>query len=257
MKGTELSIRTPQTEIQKALSGTLVRASSDRDINNIIVAAHARAVMMTGQTPDEKEIGFMVSTLPELIRRDFPSMRIEELPLAVEKGILGEYGDYFGINVATFIKFIKGYQQSRDRMEAVKQLSVPEPEKPAPSPAELKKMEDEMLVNAFYHFDEFGYYEDYGNHVYKKLDERGLIPFTLEVKKEIMEQARKELLRENQPENAKSKSAHRQMTRFVKQLIEHDSNSHVAIQSRAMQIALKRFFKELQGMDTHIEDLLS
>ena len=50
----------------------------------------------------------------------YGSLKIGELKYAVEHGLRGEYGDYFGLNVLSIHKFIKAYKESEDRAEALR-----------------------------------------------------------------------------------------------------------------------------------------
>lgn len=246
----------PASGIQEALRSESIRKSSDRDLNNTLVAVYARAAMITGQTPDEKEVQFLVSSLQEILRRDFPSLRIDELAIAVERGVTGHYGEYYGVNVASFVKFIKAYLQSEERKSSVLKSLPPAPEKAPPTPEQLMEMENEVISNAYKTFCQTGNYEDYGSHVYGKLDERGLITFTPEVKKSMMEEARRAVTARNNPSAALSHQEHRKMSDFIKDLTDGRKQASEVVVKEAKKIALTRYFSDLKEMNLDINELL-
>jgi hypothetical protein len=50
----------------------------------------------------------------------FPSITVQEVRLALNNGIRGEYGQYFGLSVATFHNFIKAFLAEEKRQIAIK-----------------------------------------------------------------------------------------------------------------------------------------
>jgi hypothetical protein len=64
---------------------------------------------------------YLVNEVTDSILKNYPSMRLQEIPEAFAKGIREEYGKYFGLCVISFEKFIEGYLASEDRLKLVEQ----------------------------------------------------------------------------------------------------------------------------------------
>ena len=83
--------------------------------------------------------------LLEEIKTSFKSIRIDELVIAFKNGARGEFGEFFGLSVVTFNKWINGHQISEKRREALKSIRDAEKvEVKQPSKQEALKMFLEM-----------------------------------------------------------------------------------------------------------------
>jgi len=100
-------------------------------------------------------------------------------------------------------------------------------------------------------------YEDFGNHVYHKLDARGMITFTNEVKHGFMKQARQNIEARNNPATASSLPERNKMRAFLDQLEAGDDTAEAAIRSEAKKIALVEYFRGLVEMGVEINELLT
>ena len=61
---------------------------------------------------DAKQMAMTCNLLLEEIKTEFKAIRIDELPIAFKKGARGEYGEFFGLSVVTFNKWLNAYQIS-------------------------------------------------------------------------------------------------------------------------------------------------
>lgn len=239
-----------------AMQSITVRNSDDKTISNVLARAIAKAYQDLGQRIDEQDAIYLKSALLSEARR-YPNLRVEEIPIAIDRGVRREYGDFFGINVVSISGFFKGYLDSQDRVEAAKQVNaalLPEPKQP--TEAEIKAMENEMIVAAYEKFKTDGYYTDFGNHVYRKLDERGLITFTPERKREFMEQAKKSIEAKNNPATALTREDRAKRQSVIERLANAIKTSDPLIVREAKQIALTEYFTGLKEMDIEIKQLL-
>ena len=152
--------------------------------------------------------------------------------------------------------FVKAYMSSDKRSQQVALLHPPS-EKKAPSPEQIEKMETDMILMAFEKFKKDRRYEDFGNHVYHKLDARGLITFTNEVKHGFMKQARQNIESRNNPATASTLPERNKMLAFLEQLEAGDDTAEAAIRSEAKKIALVEYFRGLTEMGIEIKELLT
>lgn len=243
-------------EIVQAIHSHLVCNSDDKIVLDTLASAVARAFQDLGQRIDEHDSVYLKSALLVEARK-YKSLRVKEIPIAIERGIRKEYGEYFGINVVSISGFFRGYLASQERAEAAKELNklaLPEPTKPTES--EIKAMEIDMIVKAFDKFRAEGYYTDFGNHVYRKLDERGLINFTPERKMEFMEQAKKSIEVKNNPATALTREERAKRRSAIESLANAIKTGDTLVVREAKQIALMSYFGELKKMEIEIKDLL-
>lgn len=54
----------------------------------------------------------------------YSGMTVEDLNLAFEYGIRGEYGQFFGLNLQTFAQWIKGYEMDEIRRSALRKVAA-------------------------------------------------------------------------------------------------------------------------------------
>lgn len=242
--------------IAEALKSDRVKNCDTAKLNNTIARAVGDACQIIGHQFHAADINFIVLRMLEILREDYPAMRIEEFPIAVRKGAMGEYGEFFGINVATVTGFVKAYMASEKRSQQVALLHQPS-EKKLPSAEEIEKMETDMIIMAFEKFKKQGHYEDFGNHVYHKLDARGLITFTNDVKHGFMKQARQNIESRNNPATASSLPERNKMLAFLEQLEAGDASSEAVIKSEAKKVALTEYFRGLVEMGIEIKELLT
>jgi len=245
-----------QNKLVVAMQSPMVRNADDKTITDTLGKAVVRAFQDAGQRIEEADQTYLKSALLAESKR-YPNMRIEEIPIAIDRGIRKEYGEYFGINVVSISGFFRGYLASQERAEAAKELNklaLPEPTKP--TEAEIKAMEIDMIVKAYEKFKSEGYYADFGNHVYRKLDERGLISFTPERKREFMEQAKKSVQDKNNPATALNREERAKRLSVIERLANAIKTGDTLVVREAKQIALMAYFGELKEMDINIKDLL-
>lgn len=254
---TAITISNQPNEIQLAMQSTMVRNCGEIALNNTVVKAIAKAAQYCGQVITKEDAAFISRNLCDVVTRHYPNVRVDEIPVAIERGVLGDFGEYFGLNVASFTKFIKAYMESQVRIEAAKKLlDVSKDEPKIPSPEELRVMENDIIVNAYSTFCESGSFYDAGNHVYNKLDERGLIPFTAEVKRGFMDKAKTTVELRNNPSTATSLDERRKRAQFIESLAKGLKSAESAIIREAKQIALNEYFSGLKEMETDIKLLL-
>jgi hypothetical protein len=98
------------------------------------------------QVPDGATLALYTDELFTKIIDTFKGITLDEVRAALRNGVYGEYGEYFGLNPRTFVKFIEAYLKSDERsfareLFAEKQLLLsefrPTPEQTAQSNREF------------------------------------------------------------------------------------------------------------------------
>lgn len=71
------------------------------------------------KVPDDTD--YLVNEVTNSILKNYPSMRLQEIPVAFSRGIRKEYGDFFGLCVISFELFVAGYLNSEERLKLAEQ----------------------------------------------------------------------------------------------------------------------------------------
>ena len=159
--------------------------------------AKAFADMGINTTDRNDEITYLVQNMPAEVLRTLPNIRLSEIPLAINRGILRQFGNFFGLNVATFMHFLMAHYQSEQRLNAIKAHSAAmasQAPKTAPSAQQIKQNRISRIATAFYQYKTTGYYNDYGSLVFDNINAMGKIPFTPQQETGILQQARQNMI---------------------------------------------------------------
>jgi len=78
--------------------------------------------MIKHLTPDDEQIAFDASALDEFIMDDYfaSDYTLPEIKDSFKRGMMGDYGEYFGITSESLYAFIRGYFMSEKKREATK-----------------------------------------------------------------------------------------------------------------------------------------
>lgn len=94
----------------------IVKASLGVKIKDLPNDFHAELILLIakvyadkGQIAEPTQIKSLALSLCNELKAYFKGITLEEVKIALESGIRGEYGEYFGINIISFNQFIKGY----------------------------------------------------------------------------------------------------------------------------------------------------
>ncbi len=134
-------------------------------------------ILVGFQMPAPEDLTVIAAKLCSELQESFPTLTFGEVSLCFELGAKGEYGDFMGLNMRTFARWLKAYKTSDFRYRLVvdrerkRQAALP-----PVSEAYNRSCEDRMLQNAFRHYRE-GYPVDQllPARVYRVLQERKLI----------------------------------------------------------------------------------
>lgn len=112
----------PANRIAQAMQAPKIRSGIDRPR---LVQIYRKALALAGHRNfDPEQISIDITLLTEVLQKHFAGITINELAYISEKGAIGEYGEFHGINPATFAKWIREYLDSHERKEAVRSLKT-------------------------------------------------------------------------------------------------------------------------------------
>lgn len=220
----------------------------------LILSTHLQCGQVSKDLEDSMEL-----TIPELskdVKNYFGMLTFQEIKLSFKMGVIGELGEWFGLNNKTYLQWISRYLVHPKRMEAnkaqnsyVKQLSEPK----QLTPAEKEKIIHDGCLQLFERYKTHGNVDDVGNVNYNYLESKGLIKFSKERKIGIYKLAKNDLIADKQRQFEETKIGY--LRSQIKQAIadlEAPKSDLVVI--AAKKLALNIFFADLIEMDFELKD---
>ena len=139
--------------------------------------------------PETADLAILTSKLASDLAELYPYLTLPEVSLCFELGVKGEYGEFMGINMRTFSRWLKAYKTSDLRYHAVVERERDRRLDALPPVSEAYKEERELafLRKVFQQY-KAGYPLErlYPARVYQSVQERGLIHDTPEEKRHAM-----------------------------------------------------------------------
>ncbi|MCJ2380221.1 hypothetical protein MUN53_06280 [Parabacteroides sp. AGMB00274] len=163
-----------------------------RDLSAFITSQIVQSYIMIGyQTYNEKDICVLTAKLSSDLQESYPYLHRGEIVICFELGAKGEYGDYSGVNLRTFCKWLKAYKTSDLRYRMIKQMEQEKEVKALPA-VSREYNEEKMNLLIIRRFHEYKNCPDLeiplASILYKDLQSRGFIRNSLEEKLNAMAQ---------------------------------------------------------------------
>lgn len=255
----------------------MVRESDELEIDKAVLPSLIKANKDLGFTIEESKLSHLFDGIATEIKRNVPNIRLLEIPIAINKGILGDYGEFYGLSVVTVIKFLKAHYESEKRANLAKQVKPPEVEKQIPTEEEQRALAKIHLVDSFNKFKltkDLGYS---GVYLYRYLNKDfKAISFTVEIKWKIYYQAIISIQSKKEtgtlkdfmisPASKKELQELRKFTSEYKDEIEcakkvsstlSNKDLLIQIKNESERLAVIRLYSDLIEMEQEITDLLT
>ena len=148
-------------------------------------------VLLGFKTPVKEDVSVLAAKLVSDIYENCGFLRLEEISICFELGAKGAYGDYSGVNLRTFCKWLKAYKTSDLRYRVIKQIEQEKELKALPA-VSREYNEEKMNLLIIRRFHEYKNCPDLeiplASILYKDLQSRGFIRNSLEEKLNAMAQ---------------------------------------------------------------------
>lgn len=163
-----------------------------RDLSAFITSQIVQSYIMVGyQTYNEKDICVLTAKLSSDLQESYPYLHRGEIVICFELGAKGEYGDFSGVNLRTFCKWLKAYKTSDLRYRVIKQIEQEKEVKALPA-VSREYNEEKMNLLIIRRFHEYKNCPDLeiplASILYQDLQSRGFIRNSLEEKLNAMAQ---------------------------------------------------------------------
>ena len=144
-------------------------------------------ILVGFQLPAISDITLLTAKLATDLLESYAFLSVEEVELCFELGARGQYGDFAGLNLRTFHRWLRIYKTSEARYRLVTRRETTRAALPATTPGHKRACEDRLLQKAFATYRERRDFERLlPVHLYGLLQERGLIADTPEEKRAAM-----------------------------------------------------------------------
>lgn len=253
----------------------MARDVEELEIDKVVLPAILKAQKDLGFNPNEEKGSHLMDGIALEIKRAVPNIRLLEIPIAINKGILGEYGDFLGLSIVTVIKFLKAHYTSAKRAEIAKQVSHKEEEKPIPSIEEQKALAKFHLIEGFERYKETKKIPFSAVYLYRFLSKHfNLVQYSNEAKYEMYYEAILKIKKEKEHDlNINSRMSNRKDVDFLNGFLDtipdkiecakavlkavQEKELRYMLKNESERIALKKYFDNLIEMETEIKDLLN
>ncbi len=257
------------------LDSPMARDVEELEIDKVVLPAILKAQKDLGFNPNEEKGSHLMDGIALEIKRAVPNIRLLEIPIAINKGVLGEYGDFLGLSIVTVIKFLKAHYTSAKRAEIAKQVSHKEEEKPIPSIEEQKALAKFHLIEGFERYKETKKIPFSAVYLYRFLSKHfNLVQYSNEAKYEMYYEAILKIKKEKEHDlNINSRMSNRKDVDFLNGFLDTFSDKiecakavlkavqekelRYMLKNESERIALKKYFDNLIEMETEIKDLLN
>jgi hypothetical protein len=215
-----------------------------------------------GQTIDGKDLAVFTYRLCRELQ-DIKFLHFGELEEACRHGLKGAYGQNFGINLISVMRWISGYKDSQDHKQYAYEISKLIGHKSAePSEEEKNKIAQNLALKSFEDFKSGIDISAPAVTVYDYLDSIGKVKFTkdqkivfykdahVEVKKELAAKASKT---NNKQESSEMKNLIRNIGNMQAGVAEGDDKVKILIKNEAKRLALKSYFADLIEFELTLE----
>lgn len=257
-----------QLQIAKAINSQLVNQVPPADVFKVLNMAIVKSYIDTGfKAPDAHNTNDafiyqqMVNEIVVYVRTRLAGYRVNELPVAIERGCLGEFGEFMGLNKKSYIQFLNGYKDSQDRLITLSEIKkLQELPKPIPSMEEQFNTAKYNVLQAFEAHKIDQPQERLGAIVYDFLRQINLCEYSTEVRAQVYKDATARVINDAQNKRLQSDFFVR---KAINKLIEDfqagpepGSKEYGLIVAKGKSIMTSKYFDDLILTGTNLSELV-
>lgn len=215
---------------------------------------------MAGQKVDNANLKLIVRELMRDLETRYKLLSMEEVETIIGNGIRGDYGEYYGLSVASISKWFKSYMDSGAHGDylasKVTELKLMLPQRTKLTAGEVDKIMISGCIRCFNEFTSTGKFNDYGRENYYFLKTKGLIKLTDDQIKKYLAAARVQYKEQLERQTASTNRDDAKTALKILNTFKEVNDKNAIIQSIGQYNAMADFFKSLVKKKVHIEDLL-
>lgn len=179
------------------LKQQMVNQLPKKDVFAVVLMSIAKAFIDTATKEiSEADRNYLVNELTDNIVKRYPSIRLNEIPEAIWQGVRGRFGEFYGLSLVTFERFIEQHLLSDKRTGLVKALPGDDLPRSAPNLQTQFETAKENALRALQRKRDKKDISAIATSVYNFLDQIKLVEFTTREKNDMMADATRELIEE-------------------------------------------------------------
>lgn len=231
----------------------------DAEFKNFMLVLIGKAHVTSGQNADNQLINLSIPDLLDTISKYFSTLTLKEIELSFKLGLMGELGEYFGLNNKTYFGWFKNLIGSQKRTEANRKQGAYTNTQNAPkalTDEEKRAIMVKASLEAFESVRKGQYFPDMGNAVYNFIDRNWKIPFNAERKRKYITEAKVKLIAEH---SEKIGTSNPEKAKKLKEEIGkiHAGLCDEPILCEAKRLVLNAYFKELIEFGTELKTIIN
>lgn len=247
----------PELEKQVILASQMfpkIRSIDYAESRNTLVEIFVHVIWASGNNMDKDEQMLLINHMIEEVKRDYYHLTLEEVRICFKKGLKGDYGQVFGINVKTFYNWLDAYV-TETKVSAMKQLGILKTES-----EKLKEVSDEekkywhkkWLDSCIEAFEEYKLkgeisFIDIRNNLYQYIRHKmRLVDLTSEETENIWNHANIEHKRKHTPDKADTFAQRIDYRNVLDKIAIGDETENQKIKTLARRIALLKLFEKMK-----------
>lgn len=230
-----------------------IRTLDEKAVKHGLIDIILAIIWESGHNLDEKEQTVLVTYMIEEIKNDFSNLTLEEVKIALKKGLRGYYGQVFGMNVKMMYSWLEGYV-SETKAESLKYLTIIEKKEPEEKSDDHKRYLHfewlKLCINAYEEYKETGKtsFVDAKNNLYDYIRYKlKLADLTKEEVDNIWQYAVLEYKSNHSIEKSKNKYELVDFRLAIKKFQDGDSTEQEKVKFIARKIALNKLFEKIKG----------
>lgn len=234
-----------------------VKAYDEKTVETAMAVIIAKLFQMAGQKSIASDIVVYAKAMTSELRNNYRSYSLEEVNFAMERGVLGDYGEYIGINLVSMSRWMKAYSKSEQRAARFKATTEQKaiPERNELSDEQKHEISRQGVIRKFNAFKERGECLDPGNSAYFFLERLGLIALSNDEKQVIFERAKVNVLAASQQQKLSThKATAMSAAELIQAIIGGKKTGRGIIQAEARRIALEDYFRSVIKNGGNIEN---
>lgn len=238
-----------------------IRTLDQMEVRNTLIETIALIIWESGFGLPEQEQELLINYMIEEIKRDFFHLTLEEVKIALKKGLRGHYGEVFGMNVRMLYGWLDAYV-AETKLAAMKQLQlIKKLEPPKEVSEETKKFWHnkwlESSIDAFEEYKKNGYtsFYDIQNSLYNYIRYKmRLVDLTKEETDAIWNEAVAQHKKEHSRANARSIGEAANFKAVLEKMESGDVSEQEKIKVRARKIALLKLFEKMKIANINFQE---
>lgn len=236
-----------------SLNNPKIRSIEFNEVRNSVIDTIAVVIWESGFNYEEKDQEMLIEYMVNVIKTDYYFLTLEEVKIALQKGVRGRYGEIHGINIRMMCLWLDAFIEDKKPI----MLALPKPKKEEEVKKELTEEQIKenkwkwlnWCISSFEEYKEKGKTDffDFGNSLYNYIRySMKLVDLTKEETDDIWTKAVGKFKSENSIENARNVGNKIDLRSNLERLEKGEASVHEKVRVIARRMALPKLFDKIK-----------